>query len=533
LGWKNGTQALGSGFVVIMVFRNIAFINHPVEYKEPMLEFCRALEVGGLKAFPVCILASDAQFLVRKLGMDRSRVLDVNEQFVSGAVDVATCRANLSELEKYGGPRILDIMHMDRHLRKKGTDFALQYLEHVHRVMVEFFKRNDIALVVSGIDSALQLMSMMVCRSLGIPWVVSTRLRIPVDEYGFCVDHEQRRFLSFRRVCLDDRLYAEKILAEFEERHVLPAALLTARNLSDVVRLLGPHFKVFCDLLRRAYFDRKNDYSRYPISEIVMMYLRRRYNMLRYSLSKPFRDLGEGRYCLYAMHRQPESSIDVAGSFFSDQFALIALIAKSLPVGYELYVKVHQDDIDGWPLEFYQKIGRIPGVRLIHYGHRSRGLVESAAVVFTLAGTIGLEAGLLGKPVITFSKSFYNTLPTVYYCECPPRLPGLIDQVLLSVDGSRSALRSRILDFLAHHRTCSFTGEFNRAYGERPSLLRDEDYATLRGAYDMLLHKYYNKASSDAIEPDACYGSIAGVIGTDIVRSKAGGECVELELLAG
>jgi capsule polysaccharide export protein KpsC/LpsZ len=71
-----------------------------------------------------------------------------------------------------------------------------------------------------------------------------------------------------------------------------------------------------------------------------------------------------------------------------------------LPVTHELYV-MHPADMDGKTLAFYRTIARIPGVRLIDYGVDSRRLVAGSDIVFTLTGTIGCEAALLGKPVIT------------------------------------------------------------------------------------------------------------------------------------
>src|SRR5207249_203047 len=110
----------------------------------------------------------------------------------------------------------------------------------------------------------------------------------------------------------------------------------------------------------------------------------------------------------------------------SDQFALITLIARSLPVSHDLYVKIHPTDVDGRSLSWFRRIAAIPGVRLINYDVSSRALVERASIVFTLTGTIGYEAALLGKTVITFAKNFYNGLPTVRYCDTPTGLPSLI-----------------------------------------------------------------------------------------------------------
>src|SRR5690606_12929500 len=47
------------------------------------------------------------------------------------------------------------------------------------------------------------------------------------------------------------------------------------------------------------------------------------------------------RYVLFPIHFQPEASTLVRGPYYLDQASLIEDIAKSLPVGYRLYVKEH------------------------------------------------------------------------------------------------------------------------------------------------------------------------------------------------
>jgi len=212
------------------------------------------------------------------------------------------------------------------------------------------------------------------------------------------------------------------------------------------------------------------------------MYLRRRANMLRFTLFPPYSQPGTAPFCLYALHTQPESSIDVAGSYFSDQAALITFIARSLPVTHELYVKIHPTDVDGKSLSFYRRISALPGVRLINFDVNSRDLLERASIVFALTGTAGYEAGLMGKPVVTFANNFFNAMPTVQYCGAPPELPALINSLIGA--GTPRDLRQRLVEFLADLKAQSFAGEVNRMYQPNADQLSAEDLRNLRIAYD-------------------------------------------------
>jgi hypothetical protein len=355
----------------------------------------------------------------------------------------------------------------------------------VHEALQRFFSGNGIELVSSGRDTALNLASMLVSRSLGIPWVVPTRLRIPRETYGFCSGHDTADFVRIRDVTPADRRWAEAFLDDFDRGGVSPPALKkAARSFSDVATMLPLHARLFWAAVKASRSDGGNSYTRYTLGDLVRMYIGRRRNLLAYRRAHPWQAPGTAPFGIYALHTQPESSIDVAGSYFSDQVALVGFIARSLPVSHELYVKVHPTDVDGQPLSFYRRLAAIPGVRVINYDVDSRALVRRASVVFTLTGTIGYEAALAGKPVITFARNYFNGLPTVSYCDAPPRLPALIDAALAMRPDSSTRLRT--IEAVAALRASAFDGEVNREYGEHPTTLTADDLSTLQDAYDAL-----------------------------------------------
>ncbi len=461
--------------------KNIALINYPGDY---FAQFGSVLGRGGFNVFWVCINRSDAQYLLRNMSVPPRQVLDVNAGLKDRNCDTSACREKLAYLEGSEGPRIYDIIMMDRMLREKDLPFALQYLEHIRDKLSRFFAEKEISIVTSGRDSALQLMAMLVCRSMGIPWVVPTRLRIPKETYGFCAGHDADNFLRIRQRRPDDRKWSESVLENYQDTSSRPALKVAASSFKDVFSLIRPHFLHFLNLLKRSYFDRGNDFSRYTIPKIIGMYAKRRINMITFNIVSPWTSPGTGPFCIYALHTQPESSIDVAGSFFSDQIALIAFIARSLPVSHELYVKVHPTDVDGKTWAFYMRIKKIRGVRLIGADVDSLELIVKTSLVFTLAGTIGYEAGLRGKPVIAFAKNYFNALPTVHYCGSPPELPALVAALIDKPPPEN--WRSDVIEFLTDYRGRIFDGEVNRMYGTNPRRLTEADLAMLQNAYNVL-----------------------------------------------
>ncbi|MBM3349482.1 MAG: hypothetical protein FJY58_07290 [Betaproteobacteria bacterium] len=473
--------------------KKIALIGYsPANYFK---SFGETLEDSSFEVFWVHITRSAAIDHRNLLTTPPEKILDTTENFRPDITDIKRYGKELEELEYLGSPRINDIILMDRILRNKSYAFALCYLNHLQSVLLKFFLENSIALVSSGRDSALQLISMLVSNKLNIPWIVPTRIRIPQEMYMFTSGHTTSTIINIRAPNAKDRLWAKEFLKNLNLKHDKPALKAATRNLSDVLKMMPTHTRLFLSNLGASFAEKGNNFSRYTVFDLMLMYLKRRFNMLALKIFPPYSSVGKQPFCLYALHTQPESSIDVAGSYFSDQIALITFITRSLPASHELYVKIHPTDLDGKSLLFYKRLARLPGVRLIYYDVDSKDLAQRALIIFTLTGTIGYEAGLMGKWVITFAKNYYNSMPTVRYCESPPALPALIEVLLKSKPPDD--LHDRLIEFMANLKAQSFEGEFNRMYLPIIEPLIKKDLLSLQEAYNCLYYLLVPPLSSE------------------------------------
>ena len=119
--------------------------------------------------------------------------------------------------------------------------------------------------------------------------------------------------------------------------------------------------------------------------------------------------------------------------FHSDQISVIRNIAKSLPVGYKLYVKEHPGmSVLGWrDKSYYEEIMSIPHVRLLHSSVLSEELIKKCSLVISIRSTATLEAVFHKKPSICFySELGYQTIPSIYILEDLKELPHAIKQSL-------------------------------------------------------------------------------------------------------
>jgi capsule polysaccharide export protein KpsC/LpsZ len=92
---------------------------------------------------------------------------------------------------------------------------------------------------------------------------------------------------------------------------------------------------------------------------------------------------------------------------FADQAPVIEQVADSLPPGYDLVVKEHPMAIGRTPLQLLRRLARRPNVRLVDPRASTHELLRAADGVVVIGSTVGLEALLYFKPVLTLGDPFY------------------------------------------------------------------------------------------------------------------------------
>ncbi len=116
------------------------------------------------------------------------------------------------------------------------------------------------------------------------------------------------------------------------------------------------------------------------------------------------------KFILITLHVQPEASIDVVGSKYSNQIEFVRNIAMTTPVDYILLIKEHSHAIGNRSYEFYKNLLEIPNVVLLDPFENSREAIKKASLVISNTGTSSLEAGILGVPAVTATSMFYKKL---------------------------------------------------------------------------------------------------------------------------
>ena len=133
-------------------------------------------------------------------------------------------------------------------------------------------------------------------------------------------------------------------------------------------------------------------------------------------------------FIYFSLHPEPERSTLIAAPLFTNQIEVITNIAKSLPNGYNLYVKEHPTMvIREWrSISDYKQIMSLPNVMLIHPSVKSDDIIKKSSLVISINSTSGLEAGFYNKQSITLSDQDFSYLSFVNQIKTLQEIPDAI-----------------------------------------------------------------------------------------------------------
>jgi hypothetical protein len=119
-------------------------------------------------------------------------------------------------------------------------------------------------------------------------------------------------------------------------------------------------------------------------------------------------------YVFLPLAMEPEASLYVEAQWADFQLGLIDMAAKTLPSGWLLVVKEHPAQSIPRRRSFRDIVGRYPNVRQASAMESAKPFVDGAQAILIINGTIGWQAAMTNRPVISFHrKSQANVLPHV------------------------------------------------------------------------------------------------------------------------
>ncbi len=149
----------------------------------------------------------------------------------------------------------------------------------------------------------------------------------------------------------------------------------------------------------------------------ILFQKRIRQNFLNKNLEKA-PDLSK-LYVYFPLAVDLERNLLINSPYNTNQIEIVRHIAKSLPIGYSLYVKENpsQSTREWRSKTEYNELMKIPNVLLLHPSVSAESLIKNSSLVITIGGTSAFEAAFYNKPSIVFSDVGYAILPSVFKVE--------------------------------------------------------------------------------------------------------------------
>jgi len=346
----------------------------------------------------------------------------------------------LQNFEKRTKINLWSIIYAERNFYRFNEfhDFKYEELLDIAQNQCKFFdnvlseiKPEYLFIHITDLFSNLLLSEICTSKSINV-------LMLSPSRFGFktMISNEFDKFDSFRKVFQTNRFRSLKELKDYEKKfssynqgqeiYESDYSINALKRISRYVELLQAtresDFKKFYGNYGKSRL--KILTKRMPIKTKLL--IKRRESFLnKNSLQKIDKKIP---FVYFPLHIEPERSLSVGAPFYTNQIEVITHIAKSLPVGYKLFVKEHPVmKIRNWREEsFYKNILALPNVELIHPFVDPEKLLKNCSLVITITGTSGIEAAFYEKPCIVFSDVSYKDLPFISRIKNIEELPNVI-----------------------------------------------------------------------------------------------------------
>jgi hypothetical protein len=362
----------------------------------------------------------------------------------------------LASLEMHGGPTIHNMILSDSIVANLPYADALGYATFLALRLDNVYRKVKPAAIIGDFDGLHGSMGYAVAKRLNIPWFALRFASLPHGHVALCSDLSPGSVVTLEPG-RHERLrgFASQLLEDFETRRVQADAYIPPNLLSAtfMLRHIPSQAAAFARTIQRR---RQRPFLRFTespgshsIRGRVREGVRVRKNLLLLRRREFVQKPPDAPFAFFGIHRQPEASVNVWAPFFSNQIQVIELLSKSLPPTHKLLVKLHKSDVPNYSPGYLAAIAKFPGIELVSPHANTHEFMQRAALVFSIQGTMGLEAALLGKPVIMFGNILAGQFPNASMVGKTTDLPALVRAKLTASAPSRPEVVEALAQFLA------------------------------------------------------------------------------------
>ena len=118
-------------------------------------------------------------------------------------------------------------------------------------------------------------------------------------------------------------------------------------------------------------------------------------------------DVPERPFVYFPLHVADDYKLEYVLPHLADQLGVASQVARALPHGYDLVLKEHPMSIGRSELGPLRRLRRLANVRIVPPRTSSHALIRRSSGLVVISSTVGLEALLHRRPVLTLGRPFY------------------------------------------------------------------------------------------------------------------------------
>lgn len=330
----------------------------------------------------------------------------------------------LQEFEDRGNGYIRNLQQYlaaERYYKDKSRDYQMQQLYKMVIFFDSFFKQHKPFLMISNAPDHLAFWLAMdllryhgghPCGFMGAPWPGRHLVFFRAVGQSYCSRELYRAYLG-RGLSEGERREAGEKQELLKNGQAVP--IYVRRDLPKVARK-RPFWTTMQRILDYFYWDiaerLAGDWHLQPPTGSFI--IRKATIIIKARFLERYFDKMDWNapFVFFPLHLEPEAAILVHSNYYENQLEVIRALSKSLPVSWKLVVKDHPNMRGRRSWGFIREVRRFPNVVFIPNDIPSWKLIQKARLVAVLSGTAGLEACLLGRPVVAFGDPVWGYGPT-------------------------------------------------------------------------------------------------------------------------
>ena len=318
---------------------------------------------------------------------------------------------NISRLSKPFNLKINDLLYSDRRL-KNIPDRGIKYLKNIQPYIFDFISTRQVQIVLGEQTYAYECLIFRIVNNFieGSVAISAYLSRYPALHYCFYSDESfSREIFPSTNKASNYSSRSESIGSDYKK--IIKSHISNSKSFAY-------NFHKFMRFVKITDYDKqdptwKSNTRWDKLKKNVKNYI----NIAGYSIIPKVEVSAikevPGNSIVFPLHLQPELNIDTAGRYFDNQYEAIINIWRQLGPEDCLFIKEHPVAIGNRGYVFYKKLLSKPNIKILNHQCDVSGILNECDYVFTISGTMGLEAAILGKKVFCMAPTSYDRLSTV------------------------------------------------------------------------------------------------------------------------